>query len=334
MKSVFRSTCILVIIFIATLIITGCAKLPPAAVPVSHRLPLSATPEDKRIIVAKVNAADITNHSLIQMMNRMGAKNAETSVSEPLDETRKRALDKLIFQELSFQEAVRQGLRVEQSSIDKAISNLRENVGGEQKFQDFLAKELITEAELRSQVERILLYDLIIGKEVREKASVTADDVRKEYEQRKDQYITREKITVADVVLFLKQDDPASIKKANEIIAKINADKDKDPMNLVADGTFIVRNLDINKEKDPALYEAARKLKQGDLSGVITTSDSLHIIRLTEYAPERQLPYEEVKDPLEGKLKTAALKKRLQEWDRELKKDAKIEIMGPGVSSR
>ena len=117
------------------------------------------------------------------------------------------------------------------------------------------------------------------------------------------------------------------MKKANEILAKINADKDKNPLNVAPDGTFIVRSQDIDKEKEPALYAAARKLKEGELSGVITTPDGIHIMQLSHYTPEKQTPYEEVKGPLKQKLLAAAQIKRFQDWEQELKKDAKIEIM-------
>ena len=326
MKSAFRSARILAFIFTALFATTGCVKQAPVAALVSPLPPLAATPGDKTIIVARVNSAAITRHSLIQMMNRMSAKNAETSLPESRDDIRKRALDKLISQELAIQAATRQGLLVEQAGIDKAIINLKENLGGEIKFQDYLAKEHSTEAELRAQVERVLLYELIGGKEVRDKAIVTDDEVRKEYELVKGQYITPEKITVVDVVLFLNQDDPASISKAIDLLSKINADKDKNPKNLASDNAFVVRDLELDKEKEPALADAARKLQQGELSSVIKARDSLHIIQLTEYIPERQMPYEEVKDSLEKTLKTAARKKRLQEWEQVLRKDAKIEI--------
>lgn len=324
MKSLFRSICIMALVFSAALIVSGCAKHTVSDEPI---VPLTgpALLEAKRTVVARVNGADITRYSLITMMNRIQAKNRETSSSESREKTRKKALDLLVLQELVFQEAVRQGLHVEQPNIDRAIANLKRNLGGEQQFQDFLAKETLTVEELRSQVERLLLIDLIIAREVRDKVSVPDDDIRHEYELQKGRYVTPGKITVVDVVFFLKQDDEASITKANEILAKINADQDKNPMNLVPDKTFIVRDLDLDKEREPALYNAARKLREGELSGVIKGSDSVHIVKLTKNTPEQQMSYEEVKGTLEGKLRAARLKERRQEWERELKKGAKIE---------
>jgi parvulin-like peptidyl-prolyl isomerase len=87
-----------------------------------------------------------------------------------------------------------------------------------------------------------------------------------------------------------------------------------------------VRNVDILKDKQKELYAAARKLKAGGLSGVIKTSDGLHIIKLKTYSPERQLSFDEARGSLEGKFRVEAQQKRLEEWGRELRTNAKIEL--------
>lgn len=312
----------IIMIFAAALVITGCAKLHPAAETVSPRA--VATPRDERkIIVAKVNDAVITLRSLHDFMDRMSALNRESP--GPSEEVRRKALDQLILQELALQEAARQGLRLKERDIDAAISYL---VGHERKDYDaFLAKRNETDVEFRSGLERGMLLQLIIAKEVTEKVSVSEDEVRKEYEGRKGQFIEPEIVSVVDVAISAKLDSGASRKKAAELIARIKADKDKNPWSLAPDGDFIVRDLDLKKEKEPALYDAARKLKEGELSGVIKTGDGVHIMKLSEYTPERQLSYEEVKGPLEQKLRADALRKRREAWEQELKKGAKIEIL-------
>ncbi len=326
---IFRSLGIMIMIFTAAGIFPGCA---PGRLPAGQALPspsLVATPEDRNVIVAKVNGVGITREALIDIMNRMSAVNERNSVSEAREATRERALDKLIFDELAFQEARRRGLSPGEGALDRAIGTIKANLGNEEAFKSFLAKQGLSEESLRPQVERVLLLQLIVGQEVTQKAGISEETVRKEYERQKDRLVDPGKVTVEDVVFFLKLDDAASMAKANEVLARINADKDKDPANVAADGTFIVQRVELDKEKEPALYDAAGKLKEGELSGVIRTSDSLHIIRLAEYQPERQRSFDEVKGLLKARLISDAQEKRKREWGRELKKGAKIEIMGP-----
>jgi foldase protein PrsA len=267
---------------------------------------------------------DITLYSLTRMMDRMAAIDRKSATASKTEEIRKKALDQLIFQELSLQEAARQGMSVKESEIESGITAI---VGHDtEALEKFLEKQNITAEELRSGIKRQILLQRIYVREVMEKISITDDDIRKEYERRKNEFIVPDKAEVVDVLFLLALDDPMSLKKADEVLAKINADKDKSPMDLVQDGTFIVRSLDIDKEKEPTLYDAARKLKEGELSGIIKTPDSMHVIQLTRYTPEKQAPYEEVKGPLKEKMRVEAQSARFQAWEQELKDKATIEL--------
>jgi parvulin-like peptidyl-prolyl isomerase len=288
--------------------------------------------EARTTVVARVNGVELYQDAFIEVMGRLNAANERRSTPDTQDVTRKKALDLLVLEELAVQEAKRQGVSLGQSGLDNAMAKLQAKLGHEEGLKNYLAKENLSEAELRSRVERSLLIRLMYDREVVQKASVPVEEVRKEYELRKDQYRAPEKITLVDVTLFLKQDDSDSQKKAAEVLSRIQAEKEQDPRNLASDGTFAVRTLDSEKDKEPLLYDAARKLKPGEVSGVISTPDSLHIIKLLEYAPERPLTYEEVSGAIERKLRAAAQQKRRLEWEQELKKDAKIEL--PDASGR
>jgi parvulin-like peptidyl-prolyl isomerase len=302
-------------------VLGGCARNIPAA----------AEAGDTMLIVARINGADITLHALNGMMKRMEEINARTATTESREEIRKKALDNLILQELALQEAERRGLHVEEEIVDRAMQRFIASKGHEEGYQDYLEKQKISAADVRAQFERSLLLQRITGMEVLSKVTVTDDDVRKEYENHKDHYRAPEKITAVDVAVSLRPGDEAAMKKANELLAQVNADKDKDPQRLVRDDLFTVRQLDLDKGKEPELYAAARQLKEGELSGVIRTGDGIHIVKLTGYAPERQLSYEEAKGTIFGKLKAIAQVKRFEEWGQELKKDATIELFDPPV---
>jgi len=284
--------------------------------------------EAKKIIAAMVNGVGITMESLINMMNRMGAgKDPKQMTPESIEALRKKALDTLIFQELAYQRAQALGLSPDQEKINDALEKLKAKFGSEELYEKFLKREGLTEETMKLQIARSLSIESVYAQEVVEKSTVSEDELKKDYERQKKEFITPEKLVIDDVVFFLNTDDPESKKKAEEVLAKINQDKDKNPSNLEPDGTFIVRDYEIKKDSDPKLYEAAKKLHEGELSGVIQTADSFHIIRLKEYKPEKQASFEEARGYLERKLKTKAEQKRLQEWKKELEKGAKIEML-------
>ena len=305
MRSFFRNSCIMVLV-VAALVLAGCGKRPPAAD--------AEALKEKKIIVAKVNGAGITKHALTVMTNRMAALNSKTPSPATPAETRQKALDQLIFQELSVQEATRQGLHVTGTEIESAISAL---VGHKTEDVEKLQERLnMTGAELRSEITRRILLQRIYVREVAEKISVTDDDVRKEYERRRDEFVTPEQISVVDILLSPKLGEKDSEKKAADILARINAGKDRNPHALAPDDSFTVQDRSLDKDKEPELYAAARKLKEGELSGVVKTGDGVHLLQLTRYTPGEQEPFDAVKDFIRKRLTTAALAKRFRSGSR------------------
>jgi parvulin-like peptidyl-prolyl isomerase len=311
----------------AALILSSCAKRSPAVEVAAPMRPIEATAEDKKIIIAKVNGAEITNYACIDMMNRLSAIGQRSATAESREAARKRALDILVLQELALQDAQRQGLRVEDAFVDRTVEQFISKLGHEEGYKEYLAKNHITTVEFRAQVERSLIIQRILTEEVLKKVMVTEVDLIKEYERTKADYVAPETVSVVDITVPCKQGEQAAMKRSQELLAAINADRDKDPSHLVSDATFSVRAVSLDRDAEPALYETARTLRTGELSGVITDGDAVHILKLIEYTPARQRPYEEVKSTIEGTLKTAASIKRRQEWEQELKKDAKIEIL-------
>jgi hypothetical protein len=281
----------------------------------------------KKIIAARVNGVEISQQMVTTMMNRIIAKKGHGDApAEKYEETRRTALNRLILQELALQKAKAEGMKVEQEKVESVIDDLKVKLGGEEGFFAFLKKEEMTEKELAEQVERSLMLDMISAKEMSDRISIPEDDLRREYEREKEKFVRPEKVFVTDVVLFMLADDKQSGEKAAGILRRIQDDKGMNPWSLVPDGTFIVRDIELKKDKQGELYEAAKKLKEGELSGVIETPDSLHILKLRQYTPEQQGSFEEARGSIEARLKEKAQKERLQAWEEELKKNATIEI--------
>jgi len=285
----------------------------------------------KKIVVARVNGVDITLQSLMTMTNRMIEKKGhEGTELEDFEKIKKDALERLILQELALQDAKTKGMAVEEKQIDETVANLKISMGGDEEYKKYLEKEGITEMEARAEVERTLALRMIFDKEVKElndKIVIDEDTLQKEYETNESKFVRPEKITIIDVVLFLTAEDEGAKEIAGEVLRKIQDDKDRNPLNLIPDGTFIARELDLDKNKQELLYEEAKKLKEGELSGIIETPDSLHIIKLVKFTPEKRYTFDEVRPFLERKFRSEELMKRIQVWENSLREGAKIDIM-------
>ncbi len=292
-----------------------------------EKQPVTAGGQD--IVAARVNGVAITMDTVSKMANQLNAQMAHSHTNgggPDVQAIQKEALDRAILQELAYQRALAVGIKVGHKDIDDAIIKIKAKVGGEEGYKNSLAREKMTEETLRVEVARGLALQRIYAREVLEKVSVPEDKLKEEYEKNKGQFLQPEKVSIIDVVIFSDASDKGAEDKVKDILKKIK-DNDNDPLKLVQDGTFAVREYTEDKNTDKALVRAAKKLKVGEISGAITARDSLHIIKLKEYVPEKQFTFDEVKGMIEAKLKSDAQTQRMKEWTAELKKDAKIEIL-------
>jgi len=283
-------------------------------------------------VVARVNGVSIMSGSLERMIRVVEAEPARQGHAGPVEtntaEIRGKALDRLIFQELVFQKAESEGMKISKADIDVAVENLKARAGGEESYRAQLKAMARTEDEMRASVERSLMIERLYRREVTDRISVTEETVKEQYERNRDKFVIPEVTTVIDVVFFLDPASADSLRKVQEIREKILANKEEDPWSLEPDGTFIVRELGLKKNRDKELYPEARKLREGELSGVIRTHDSLHLLLLKKYSPEKQVQFEQVKSLIEQRLRASEKDERIREWEAELRKVANIEIIG------
>jgi parvulin-like peptidyl-prolyl isomerase len=316
----------LLLLLSLSLLAAGCTSHTPG--PKQALETPSGNGEAKNIVVATVNEAPITMDAVVRMMNRMKVPNHGELPDNYLNEVRSAAVQRLVLQELAYQKAKKSGVTVDQKDIDEIIASFREKMGGEKGAAEFLAKEGLAQVDLNAQVRRSLMLEKIYAREVAAKAVVSEEDLKREYDKEKMNLILPEKVKVTDIVVFSKDDENKAQQKARDLRTRVTGDKDQDPWKLVLDGAFLVRNMDLRagQEKNRQLYLAAKAMKPGEVSDVIKNDEGYHVIKLTEWSPEKQLTLEEAKPTLEVRLKGAAQQKRLDAWSEELRKDAKIEI--------
>ena len=287
-----------------------------------------AAEEAKKVIVARVNGAEINMFLLARAMDRVAAKHAkdETLTPETTKKIQQEALDRLIFEELAVQEALKQGLNPAPEDIEKVVGQVKENAGSEQAYMEYLDKAYLTEDTLKKLIERSQRYELITAREVYGKVKVDEKVLQDEYEKEKGKFVLPDNFAVEDVLFLQGKDEEETRKKAGEVLETIRKN-DNDVWKLVLDGTFIVRKIKITKEKYPEIHKNMTDMKAGDLSAVIKDKDGYHIIKVVKKEPSRQLSFEEARGTIEPKFMIPLQDQRREEWDKELRKDAKIEIM-------
>ncbi len=301
--------------------------------PSPHKEAAEKTPQySPGDVAVRVNGVEITRAEVQEKMAQMLASGAhDAPAGEAGSEALwKDALRKLVLQELAYQRAKSLGMTVSAGELDNAVAEIKSKVGSEEKYREGLKERHITEDDLRKKLERNLLVKDIFTKEVAGKIVISDEDLKREYENVKDQFSVPENVVIDDMVLFLSLDDERSVDIAGGYLRKIQEDPERNPWNIPSDGSFAVSEREITKDNPAALYAEARKLEEGGVSGVIRTSDSFHIIRLKKYRPPVEAQFEQLRGTIERRLHAQAQQKKMDEWENELKKGAAIEVLPAG----
>jgi hypothetical protein len=235
-------TAIIMVFLLPQLMLSACKKSETTSgktSPDAHQKEMmkNSFEESKKVTAAKVNGEAITMFALLHEMNAIAPQYTAggTQRTPELDaKIRTAALNTLIFQEMAVQEARKRGMKVGPEVIDREMENIKAKTGPGDAFQEFLAKNGLTEKELRKTIEQDALFEMIAAQEIDTKITITDAALRKRY------------------------------KKEKAVL------------------------------KDPA---------------------------------HRKLTFEESRGMLEQKARAEAAEKRMREWEKELKKNARIEII-------
>lgn len=287
--------------------------------------------EAKKIVVARVNGKEVNMFQLVRMMNQIApryVKSPEDVTEEITAKVKKDALDRLIFDELAMQYAEKTGLKVPAEEIDKVVTQVRESVGSEEEYNKYLEERDLTDAKLKELITRGRLREKIYALEVYDKVKVADDKIAGLYEKMKaaGQLRTEDDVVVKDLLMLQGKEDGEAKKKAEQLLAEIKKN-DGDMGKLILDGSFITRRMKVTKDKNPAMYEAIKKMEVEQLSGVVKDKDSYHIFKVIKKDYARDLNQDESKAFIENKLRTEAQNERRIAWEKEMKQNAKLEIL-------
>lgn len=328
------STCFLVSPLMAT---TPDSAQPVPAAPAENKPTDQAVAEmkeaavkAKKDIVAKVDGADVSMYELVRMMNRVvSAFYADVEVLTPeiQKEIQERALDRLIFEELAIRDAVRQKIIINPEKIDKVINETKKLYPTDEGFQKYLDGLGITEAQLRSQAERSNLLEAITGKEVYQKSAIDPKDVERLYKDYlKIGKLKKEEEFLIKEIVLLEGENKEKVHATASSLLDLLKKSDYDFGKLTLDSTFIIRNMQVKKDKLPVIFKDMEKMKVGDISGVVEDGGTFHVFKVLKKEKSRNMTREEAKGILETRLAVYSQDKRKDAWTKELKKHAKVTI--------
>ena len=289
--------------------------------------------------VATVNGVEISQEDFDLEMRRVEARLRSSATSpgaSELGQIREQVLDSLIARELLYQESQRKGIKVESKTVDEQFETMKKRFPGETEFKKALESMNLSEATLRSQLERDQAVRELIDNQFAEKLTVSDEEVKAYYDSHMNSFKKPEQVKASHILIKVEsqadESQKAGAQKKLEMIqGKLKKGEDFGTLaKEYSEGPSSTKGGDLGYfsrgQMVKPFEDAAFALQPGEVSGVVETRFGYHLIKVTDKTPETTLAYDDIKERLREYLKQEKLRREMGAYVESLRNKAKVEV--------
>jgi len=289
-------------------------------------------------VVATVNGEKITSGDLSQRVSEAKANYEKQGIDFSgdkgktfMDSLQKDTLDQMISSKLMLQEAKKLG-KLTPEQVQEKIKPLKEQFPSEEEYKKFLAQIKMSEED----AAYILNLQDNVTKEV---TPATEADIKKYYEENKEQFNKPEQLQVRHILFFVnegdknypvKHTDAKAKKMAEDVITQLKHGKDfadlakeksEDSGTKDNGGLYTFGKGEAVKE----FTDAAYALKAGEFTQTpVKTEYGYHVIKMEKLIPAKVSSFDEVKDKIADQISEQAKQTKFSQFMQESKAKAVI----------
>jgi parvulin-like peptidyl-prolyl isomerase len=293
--------------------------------------------------VVRVNNAVLTDADLVREEYAIFpyAKQHNGIPKEFEKQIRDGALKMIIFEELVYQEALRQKVTVSPAKLQRAEAEFRKQFATPQQYNAFLQSDFNGSHELLQQkIQRSLLIEAYLKVQVDDKCVISTAEARAYYDKNPARFRHPETFTFQTISILPPANATAAQLKeartrADSALRQAKATKTAEEFGLLAekisDDDYRVmmgqhKPLPV-EEMAPQVVKALRAMHMNDMSDLIQVEQAYTIVRLQAHTPAGQAKFEEVKAQLQKELQEKKKNQLRASLDQKLRKGATIEEM-------
>ena len=288
--------------------------------------------------VAVVNGVKISNKEYeteVNLQLQQASQQGRKIPDAMLPKIKADILNHLIDREVLYQESQKKNIAVNAENVNMEIKTIKDRFPSQEEFEKIIAEMGISEAEIKSQIERNLAIRQLIDTQVIDKITISEADTKAYYDNNPNLFQKPEQVKASHILIKVES-DATDLQKAQARIeiAKIQQ-KLKDGQDFAtlarehSQGPSAKNGGDLGYfgrgQMVKPFEDAAFALKPGQVSEIVETQFGYHLIKVVDKQPERIMAYSEVKDRLNQHLKTQRIDQEAKKYIDTLKKDAKIE---------
>jgi peptidyl-prolyl cis-trans isomerase C len=245
---------------------------------------------------------------------------------------KKETLEGLIQRELLYQESQKQGIKIDQETVDETF---KKRFPDEAQFKEMMSGMNVTEAEIKAQFMEGMAIQRLVDKEVGEKVTVSDKETKAYYDANQESFKEPEQVRASHILIKVDPKADASQKvearkrveevqerlKKGEEFSALAKEFSQCPSSAKGGDLGYFRRGQMVKPFE----EVAFALKPGELSDIVETKFGYHLIKVMDKKAPGTASYQEVKPRIEQKLKREKFQKAFSLYVEKLKEKAKIE---------
>lgn len=253
-----------------------------------------------------------------------------------LADKKKNLLRDMIDQQLLIQRGKDMGIDVE-SDLVKRLDDVRKQDGFAtmDDFQKAVEQSGLTWEDYREQMSNELLTRKVIQQEVGDKVDIGNDEVRKYYDQHKNQFVRPEEVDLSEI--FLKTDGKtpdqiAAIKKqANDLYTRIQNGEDFGALaKRYSEGPAKDEGGELGEyqrgQLAKPLEDAVFKLDKNGITNVIQTQTGFIILKVNNHYDAGLQPLDKVETEITNRLYGQRMEPALRDYLEQLREESYIRI--------
>lgn len=308
----------------------GTAFLTVMPVSASPSLPEQVQGSELEQVVAEVNDVKLTRAAVERELVREFQRELDYFSDSERRRLSSRMIEKLVDRELLLQEARAQKLFPKMDEVNELLASLKRK-----SLDQNLEEQKISKEAFANGVREDIAIKRYLDKFILERAGVTDDEVKQEYERTREKYVEPEQVGVRQILFRVASDaDPSVVREVEEKARQVLAEARVSGCDFshLASNYSLAANADkggkmdlfSRGQLDKEFADAAFALKIGEVSDLVRTRFGFHIIKLEERLGGKLKSFEEVREEIKARLVQERVEKLLTQELTRLRKSNRV----------
>ncbi len=298
--------------------------------------PFARSAEVVERILAVVNDEIVTEQDLEFVMAPVVAqyRTAYTGqeLQEKIKEARAEFLNKVIEDKLILSEAKRRQVILKDAEVDDMMAEVRNKFPSKEVFLKTLEEQGLTEKKLWNRFRDQLITQKLVAYEVKSRVSVSPGEVVDYYKAHPQTFLQGDRVRLQQILVRIGSRSEEEAKTfAESIVMQLNEGKLFEELaKTYSEGSEAKEGGEMGWVEQGQLVGAIDEkifaMSQGQITPPIQTSLGFHIFKVIERQASSEKPLDQVRDKIQEIIFKEKLGNRLQDWIKNLKKNAYISI--------